>query len=246
MLSSDRSSVKIGGGTITLNLARFLEPHNLVAAPGNYHSVGYAGWATCGGYGALGGSLGMGCDQILAAEIVTPSGDIVQADEETLWGLRGGGCNFGVVTELSIQVHRLERILAGTIMFKFDDAKSVLAGHKALLEDGLPTAASGNFGFFRIPGPPGVVLSMSFTWGSDDLEQGKKFLDKVRGLGKPIRDTVIESMLLCFTFRDAPLLGGQWPELSAELGVPRGPQNFLLYNHCERRLTGAQQHLHNM
>ena len=192
-LSPNKASVKIGGGAITYNLTRFLEPHNLVAVQGNYHSVGYTGWATLGGFGPLNGSFGLGCDQILAAEIVTPAGEIVQADEETLWGLRGGGCNFGVVTELTIQVHKLEKVLAGMIVFKLEDAREVLMGHKKLLETGLPEPTSGDFSFFSVPGPLGVVLAMFFCWGAGDLEEGKSFLEKVRGLGNAAMDTVVES-----------------------------------------------------
>jgi FAD/FMN-containing dehydrogenase len=84
-VSSDKQSVTIGGGTIGFNLVKFLETHGLAVALGGCPSVGVTGWSTCGGYGGLNGLVGFGVDQILAAKLVTPSGEVADADEETLW-----------------------------------------------------------------------------------------------------------------------------------------------------------------
>jgi FAD/FMN-containing dehydrogenase len=84
-VSSDKKSVTIGGGTIGFNLVKFLETHGLAVALGGCPTVGVTGWSTCGGYGGSNGLVGFGVDQILGARLVTPSGEIVDADEETLW-----------------------------------------------------------------------------------------------------------------------------------------------------------------
>ena len=93
-LDSGKKSAKIGGGVTVVNLMRFLNPHSLVAAAGECNTVGWANWAMCGGYGALSGSFGMGVDQILGARVVNARGEVVDADEEMLWGI-WGGCRVG-------------------------------------------------------------------------------------------------------------------------------------------------------
>lgn len=84
-VSPDKKSVTIGGGTIGFNLVKFLETHGLAVALGGCPTVGVVGWSTCGGYGGLAGLVGLGVDQILGAKLVTPSGEVVDADEEVLW-----------------------------------------------------------------------------------------------------------------------------------------------------------------
>ncbi len=192
VLADDKKSVRIGGGTISENLTKFLAPHGLVAVQGGCSSVGYTNWAACGGYSTLNGSFGLGCDQILGARIVNAEGEVVDADEETLWGLRGGGCNFGVVVSLDVRVYKLEKILAGLVVFPITEAKEILMGYRRVLEEGFPDAYGGLMGLLAIPGL-GTVLMFMFTWSSEDLEAGWEFLGKLKGLGKAVMDTVKES-----------------------------------------------------
>ena len=191
-LSSDHKSVRIGGGVISGNLTSFLAPYGLVAVQGGCSSVGYTNWAATGGYGTLNGRFGMGCDQIVGARIVNAKGEVVDADGEMLWGLRGGGCNFGVVVSLDVKVYRLEKMLAGLVAFPITEAKEVLLRYREVIEDGCPDAYGGLMGLMAIPGV-GPVLMFMFNWASEDLEAGWQFLEKLRGLGKVVMDTVKES-----------------------------------------------------
>ena len=104
-IATDRKTATIGGGTISKDLILQLEEAGLVAALGNVWTVGYVGWATLGGYGPLTNLLGLGVEGIVGAELVTATGEVVQATDDILEGIRGMGGNLGVITSLTIKVH---------------------------------------------------------------------------------------------------------------------------------------------
>ncbi|TVY60764.1 FAD-linked oxidoreductase aurO [Lachnellula suecica] len=193
-LAADKKSVILGGGTIGINLAKSLEKYGLITALGGCHSVGYAGWATAGGYGGLNGALGLGVDQILGATLVSPKGDIIEADDELLWALRGGGCNFGVITSLKIKVETMPKVLAGVIVFPLSEAKKVLLRYQGLLDKDFPDAYGGELVLSPLPGL-GKALIFSYTWASSDLETGVQFADKIRALGSVAMDTLLTFVL---------------------------------------------------
>lgn len=195
-LSSDKTSAVIGGGVMGGPLAAKLEEHGLVVTMGGCHSVGYTGWSTAGGYGSLNGAFGMGCDQILSARMILANGEIVDADEEMLWALRGGGCGWGVVYEMRLRVHKLEKLLAGMIVFPIEQVEGILGKYQEVLDVEYPDEYGGEVLFGPFPGV-GRVVCFLFMWASTDFERGIKFADKIRALGSPLMDTIAESEL-CF------------------------------------------------
>lgn len=102
------SSAKVGGGTLQGNLAARLSENGLATAVGSCSDVGYVGWATYGGYGPFSANYGLGVDQILGAKVVDDGGDIVEADEKLLKGIRGAGGVFGIIVEVTIKVYPLK------------------------------------------------------------------------------------------------------------------------------------------
>ncbi|KAE9379099.1 FAD-binding domain-containing protein [Stipitochalara longipes BDJ] len=198
VLSFNNNSVRIGGGVISDNLTKFLAPHGMVAVQGGCSSVGYTNWAACGGYGTLNGRFGMGCDQIVGARVVNCYGEVIEADEEMLWGLRGGGCALGVVVSLDVKVYRLQKMLAGLVAFPIAGAREALLRYGEATGEDFPDAYGGLMGFMAIPGV-GKVLMFMFTWASEDLNAGWDFLGKLRNLGTAVMDTVKETTLAAWT-----------------------------------------------
>lgn len=114
-VSQDRKTATVGGGIIAKDLIIKLEEEGLITPTGNTWIVGYAGWASNGGYGPLTNAYGMGFEQIVAAEMVTAEGQVITANEELLEGIRGMVGNLGIITSLTIKVypnHDVSRVLA--------------------------------------------------------------------------------------------------------------------------------------
>src|SRR5262245_534991 len=119
----------VGGGARASDVLRAIASENLAAVTGSVGAVGMAGLTLGGGYGPLIGRYGLAADNLLAAEVVLADGSIVTAtkDTELLWALRGGGGNFGVVTDMHIQLHHLPTVHSGVLIYPFAEGKAVLS-----------------------------------------------------------------------------------------------------------------------
>src|SRR5262249_12173176 len=95
-----------------------------------------AGLTLGGGYGLLARRCGMACDNLLSADVVTASGELVRAGADChpdlFWALRGGGGDFGVVTSFGFQLHPVRETVSGLIAFPFEMSKTVLQRYRDL------------------------------------------------------------------------------------------------------------------
>lgn len=162
--------------------------------------VGIAGYTLGGGIGWLHRKLGAGCDNLIGAEVVLPSGEIVRADlrenEELLWALRGGGGNFGVATTLRFQLHELQHVLAGLVFFPLDRIHEV----GSVLDDYL-SAAPDDLNVWMLhrmaPSSPMIakehhgkpVLMLAVTWTGGDAE-GQRIIAPLLDIVPPLATSV--------------------------------------------------------
>jgi FAD/FMN-containing dehydrogenase len=112
---------RAAGGATWLDFDSATQAAGLVTPGGVVGSTGVAGLTFGGGIGHLTAQHGLTCDNLAGAELVTPSGALAQAgadgEGELLWGLRGGGGNFGVATRLEFRLHPLERVVGGRLVY---------------------------------------------------------------------------------------------------------------------------------
>ena len=103
-----------------------LAPHGLAISSGDTRTVGVGGLTLSGGIGWKVRKYGLALDNLVAAEIVTASGEILrasgEANPELFWAIRGGGGNLGVVTAFEFLAHRTTDVFFGTISFPAAEA----------------------------------------------------------------------------------------------------------------------------
>jgi FAD/FMN-containing dehydrogenase len=116
-----------------------VQAHRLATPVGINSTTGIAGLTVGGGFGWLTRKYGLTIDNLISAEVVTSNGKKSQTNEkdnaDLFWAIRGGGGNFGVVTRFEFGLHPVgPEILAGLMVFQFDQAKQVLRRYREFME----------------------------------------------------------------------------------------------------------------
>src|SRR5678815_4194339 len=119
------------GGCLLGDVDRETQVHGLAAVLGFISNTGIAGLTLGGGFGYLTRRFGWTSDNVLSMDVVTAGGRVVRASEkensDLFWALRGGGGNFGVVTNFEYQLHPLDHpVLAGSRLYPYAQARDVL------------------------------------------------------------------------------------------------------------------------
>jgi FAD/FMN-containing dehydrogenase len=132
--------VRAGGGATLADLDAASQAHGLVVPAGVVSETGIAGLSLSGGLGWLRRKWGLSADSLVGATLVTAGGQVLEVTDETdpdlMWGLRGGGGNFGVVTELVFEAYGLgPEVAFAFAMYPLDGARHVLGEHERLVEE---------------------------------------------------------------------------------------------------------------
>ena len=129
-VDAEARTVRAQGGLTWGELDAETQAFGLASTGGLVTTTGIAGFTLGGGIGWMMRKHGLACDNLIAADMVTADGQIVHASEtenpELLWGLRGGGGNFGVVTEFEYRLHPVSQVFGGLVAWPADAGRDVL------------------------------------------------------------------------------------------------------------------------
>jgi FAD/FMN-containing dehydrogenase len=189
----ERRRAWVQGGALLGALDRAAMEHGLTTTAGNVSHTGVGGLTLGGGMGWLARRLGLSCDNVASYELITADGDRLQVDAagnpELFWGLRGGGGNFGIVSEFEFRLHPVAaRAHVVDLFFGIEDAAAVLRGWRDLSASA-PRAATFTAWVGEQGGRP--VASVGFVWAGEP-ELDEQLLPALRALGDPIAERINE------------------------------------------------------
>jgi hypothetical protein len=129
-IAADKSRARLGGGMLSGAVEIETAKRGVATVLGQCPSVGVGGFLLGGGVGPLMSKYGLGCDNVLSAEMVLADGRVVRAsaqeNPDLYWAIRGGGGNFGIVTEFEVALHPVSNVLAGIVTLESADLRELL------------------------------------------------------------------------------------------------------------------------
>ena len=181
-------------GATLANFDEAVQQHGLATPVGINSTTGISGLTLGGGFGWLTRKYGMTVDNLVSAAVITADGKKIQASEtenaNLFWAVRGGGGNFGVVTQFEFKLHPVgPEILAGLIVFPLDQAKQVLRQYREFVESApeelgvwvvLRQAPPLPFLPKEVHGKEVVVLAIFYA---GDIAEGDKLIAPLRRFG---------------------------------------------------------------
>jgi hypothetical protein len=190
-IDPERRTARAGPGLLLGDLDRGTHRFGLATPLGVMSKTGIAGLTLGGGLGWLNGRFGLACDNLLAAEVVTADGELLEVGPaehaDLFWAIRGGGGNFGVVTSFVYRLHPVGPVLAGAISYPWAAAHDVLRFHDefvASAPDELSTVVSLGL---DAAGQPAVAIAVCWCGTPED---GERVLAPLRAVGPPVTDTI--------------------------------------------------------
>jgi len=196
-----RRTVRAQAGIRWGDLDRETQVFGLAVPGGVVSTTGIAGLTLGGGQGWLRRTFGMTCDSLLSADVITADGEFVTASDterpDLFWALRGGGGNFGVVTDFEYRLHPVGPVVTyAAAMYPIEAAAAVLPAFRDYM-DTAPDAVNGSATLWTVPRMPvfperlhgrGVIAVNGIYAG--DGQRGEQTLRAIRAFGDPLFDVL--------------------------------------------------------
>jgi FAD/FMN-containing dehydrogenase len=189
----------VGGGAVWADVDHETQAHGLATTGGLISTTGVAGFTLGGGIGWTMRKFGLACDNLAAADVVTADGRLLHASEsenaDLLWGLRGGGGNFGIVTQFEFDLHPLGPIVyAGPIFYPADAAPDLLRAFR----DWAPGASDEVTALVSLTTAPplpvipeewhGEKVAIFVATSTGSVDDGAGLVAEIRQVAEPIAD----------------------------------------------------------
>ena len=193
-IDAQKRRAYVEAGATLADFDQAAQVHGLATPVGINSTTGIAGLTLGGGFGWLTRKYGMTIDNLISADVITADGNKIRTGEnqnaDLFWAIRGGGGNFGIVTEFEFDLHPVgPEILAGLIVFPFSQAKQVLTQYRKFVESApeelnvwvvLRKAPPLPFLPENVHGKEVVVLAVFYV---GDIAEGEKLIESLRRFG---------------------------------------------------------------
>lgn len=200
-VSPEDRLLRVGGGATWGKVDEATQQHGLAVTGGRVSTTGVAGLALGSGSGWLERKCGLTCDNLREVTLVTADGRIVRASQDQnadlFWAVRGGGGNFGIVTEFTFGLHEVGPVvLGGMLLYPGHLAREVVTYWRDFVADApdelgsgvaLVTAPPADFVPEPARGKPAVGVIVCWSGG---LDEGDRVLAPLRAFGPPAVDLV--------------------------------------------------------
>ncbi|WP_226584159.1 FAD-binding oxidoreductase [Halobacillus litoralis] len=246
-VDSESKRVRVEGGAKLADMDHETQAFGLATTSGMVSVTGVAGLTLGGGIGYLGRSYGLGCDNLMGADVVTADGKVIQASEtensDLLWALRGGGGNFGIVTSFEFKLHEVgPEVMTAQLFYPIEQGKETLQMYRKVMDEA-PDQLTINAMIIKTPpaapfpekyhGKPALALVGCYTGG---IETGRRLMEPLDNFGQPMLKMVqpMPYKLLQSSFDAANPDGGRYYWKSQYLkSIPDDALDTLLDNSVE-------------
>jgi FAD/FMN-containing dehydrogenase len=190
-VDAQRRVVRADGGCTWRDVDQETAGSGLATTGGIIPATGIGGLTLGGGLGWLMRKYGLSCDNLLSADVVLASGQLVAAspteNPDLFWALRGGGGNFGIVTSFEYRLHPVLQVLGGMVVHPLERAHEVLSYLREFTKaapDELVCMA------VLLTGPDGAKILAVVTCYCGPLTEGERVLRPLRQFGPPAADQI--------------------------------------------------------
>src|SRR5215213_78558 len=189
-------TARVEAGALWRDVNPEAQAHGLAGLWGSSSGVGVVGYTMGGGFAWLGRKYGFNADSVREADVVTADGELLRVSAfehpDLLWGLKGGGGNFGIVTSLEFALYPLTSVYGGNLFYSLERAAEVLKLYNRWI-DTLPDEMTTAIAFMNFPPVPelpeplrgGSFISVRGCYCGEPVEAGEELLRPWREFGEP-------------------------------------------------------------